>query len=58
MGSFEQKERSYPRLQFWQIDDAYFGNPRLLIRLSGCRWSGNLRVRSRIGILHQMELLK
>ena len=29
MGTFEHAEtgKSYPRLQFWQIDDAYFDNP-------------------------------
>ena len=27
MGSFEHNQKNYPRLQFWQIDDAYFNNP-------------------------------
>jgi len=27
MGSFEHNKRTYPRLQFWQIDDTYFENP-------------------------------
>ena len=33
MGTFEHAEsgNSYPKLQFWQIDDAYFENPRTLI---------------------------
>ena len=30
MGSFEHNGRSYPRLQFWQIDDAYFENPEVI----------------------------
>ncbi len=30
MGSFEHNEKSYPRLQFWQIDDAYFENPDVI----------------------------
>jgi len=36
MGSFEHNKRTYPRLQFWQIDDAYFDNPgriNTLVRL-------------------------
>ena len=27
MGNFEHNKKIYPRLQFWQIDDAYFDNP-------------------------------
>ncbi len=30
MGSFEHNGRNYPRLQFWQIDDAYFENPDVI----------------------------
>ena len=30
MGSFEHNGQSYPRLQFWQIDDAYFENPEVI----------------------------
>ena len=30
MGSFEHNGRSYPRLQFWQINDAYFENPEII----------------------------
>ena len=30
MGSFEHNRRSYPRLQFWQIDDTYFENPDVI----------------------------
>ena len=36
MGTFLHNNETFPRLQFWQIDDAYFGNPsslRSLIRL-------------------------
>ena len=36
MGSFEHNQKSYPRLQFWQLDDAYFENPdsiNTLVRL-------------------------
>ena len=30
MGSFTHNGRKYPRLQFWQIDDAYFENPDII----------------------------
>ncbi len=30
MGHFEHNRQHYPRLQFWQIDDAYFENPGIL----------------------------
>ena len=30
MGTFEVAGNPYPRLQFWQIDDAYFQNPETL----------------------------
>ena len=30
MGTFEHNGLSYPRLQFWQIDDAYFENPEII----------------------------
>ena len=36
MGSFEHNQKTYPRLQFWQLDDAYFENPdsiNTLVRL-------------------------
>lgn len=36
MGSFKHNQKNYPRLQFWQIDDAYFNNPdsiNTLVRL-------------------------
>ena len=26
MGNFEHNQKNYPRLQFWQLDDAYFEN--------------------------------
>ncbi len=30
MGTFEHNVQTYPRLQFWQIDDAYFANPEII----------------------------
>ena len=30
MGTFEHNVQTYPRLQFWQIDDAYFENPDII----------------------------
>ena len=30
MGSFEHNHQTYPRLQFWQIDDTYFENPDVI----------------------------
>ena len=30
MGTFEHNNKTYPRLQFWQIDDAYFENPDII----------------------------
>ena len=30
MGTFEHNKKTYPRLQFWQIDDAYFKNPDII----------------------------
>ena len=30
MGSFEHNRQTYPRLQFWQIDDTYFENPDII----------------------------
>ena len=30
MGRFEHNGQTYPRLQFWQIDDAYFENPEII----------------------------
>ena len=30
MGSFEHNKKTYPRLQFWQIDDAYFKDPDII----------------------------
>ena len=38
MGTFAHNNVTYPRLQFWQIDEAYFENPEVvktLIRLPG-----------------------
>ncbi|MDE0681951.1 MAG: hypothetical protein OXI63_03445, partial [Candidatus Poribacteria bacterium] len=36
MGTFEHNKQTYPRLQFWQLDDAYFDDPasiNTLVRL-------------------------
>lgn len=30
MGTFEHNNKTYPRLQFWQLDDAYFENPDII----------------------------
>ena len=30
MGTFSHNNTTYPRLQFWEIDDAYFENPEIL----------------------------
>ena len=30
MGNFEHNKKTYPRLQFWQIDDDYFKNPDVI----------------------------
>ena len=30
MGTFSHNNATYPRLQFWQIDDAYFEKPEIL----------------------------
>ena len=30
MGTFAHNRQTYPRLQFWQIDDAYFENPDII----------------------------
>ena len=30
MGTFSHNKKTYPKLQFWQIDDDYFGNPSIL----------------------------
>ena len=41
MGTFEHNKKTYPRFQFWQIDDAYFENPEIintLVRLPDAWW--------------------
>ena len=30
MGNFEHNNKTYPRLQFWQLDDEYFKNPDII----------------------------
>ena len=43
MGSFTHNGRKYPRLQFWQIDDAYFENPDIINSL--VRFPSEWRIR-------------
>ena len=43
MGTFQHNDVSYPRLQFWQIDDGYFANPESLNKRIRLPW----RVESR-----------
>ena len=43
MGTFQHNGVSYPRLQFWQIDDGYFANPESLNKRIRLPW----RVESR-----------
>ena len=33
MGRLEHNRQTYPRLQFWQIDDAYFENPDIINKI-------------------------
>ena len=35
MGTFSHNNKTYPRLQFWQIDDDYFENPDHLSEIIG-----------------------
>ena len=49
MGTFEHNELRYPRLQFWQIDDAYFENPAIINTLV------RLPVEWRIRPIHKSE---
>ena len=61
MGTFEHAESGnrYPRLQFWQIDDAYFDNPDTLkhiIRLPR-QWIHPRKKSERHSTVQQMQLL-
>ena len=47
MGTFQHNGVSYPRLQFWQIDDGYFANPESL--------NGTIRLPWRIESRHKSE---
>ena len=60
MGTFTHNNETYPRLQFWQIDDAYFENPsilRSLIRLPQ-QWLEPMRKMERHFTDTQMTLLR
>ncbi len=60
MGTFTHNNETYPRLQFWQIDDAYFANPsilRSLIRLPQ-QWLEPMRKMERHFTDTQMTLLR
>ena len=60
MGTFTHNNETYPRLQFWQIDDAYFENPsilRSLIRLLQ-QWLEPMRKMERHFTDTQMTLLR
>jgi site-specific DNA-methyltransferase (adenine-specific) len=59
MGTFLHNNKTFPRLQFWQIDDAYFENPsslRSLIRLPK-QWLEPMRKMERHFTDTQMSLL-
>ena len=45
-GTIEHNGKQYPRLQFWQIDDAYFENPALLNQLVKLPWQIESRPKS------------
>ena len=54
MGSFEHNHQTYPRLQFWQIDDTYFENPDVintLVRLPDA-WRIRPTQKSDCGLLY------
>ena len=60
MGTFTHNNDTYPRLQFWQIDDTYFENPsslRSLIRLPQ-QWLEPMRKMERHFTDRQMTLLR
>ena len=39
MGTFEHNNRTYNRLQFWQIDEGYFENPHSLNQVIRLPWT-------------------
>ena len=45
-GTVEHNGKQYPRLQFWQIDDAYFENPTSLNQLVKLPWRIEARPKS------------
>ena len=60
MGTFYHNDQTYPRLQFWQIDDAYFENPsglKDIIRLPAS-WLAPMRRMERHFTDTQMTLLR
>ena len=60
MGTFSHNNETFPRLQFWQIDDAYFANPsslRSLIRLPQ-QWLEPMRKMERHFSDRQVPLLR
>ncbi len=60
MGTFSHNNETFPRLQFWQIDDTYFENPsslRSLIRLPQ-QWLEPMRKMERHFTDTQMTLLR
>ena len=60
MGTFYHNNQTYPRLQFWQIDDTYFENPSALkdiIRLPAA-WLAPMRRMERHFTDTQMTLLR
>ena len=60
MGTFSHNNETFPRLQFWQIDDTYFANPsslRNLIRLPQ-QWLEPMRKMERHFSDTQMTLLR
>ncbi len=60
MGTFTHNNETYPRLQFWQIDDTYFANPSILrglIRLPK-QWLEPMRKMERHFTDTQMTLLR
>jgi site-specific DNA-methyltransferase (adenine-specific) len=61
MGSFEHNNKTYPRLQFWQLDDEYFKNPDIINTLVRLPDAWRIRPTQKSGRHfegQQMELLR
>ena len=61
MGTFEHNKQTYPRLQFWQLEDAYFENPasiNTLVRLSDAWRIHPIRKSARHFDDRQIQLLR